>query len=104
MCVCVCADLVPKLFPRKSTQSALVHLLPVVWSLLGSAPSAAGGVASSAAGLRAATARLVGAIYLQIGDALVDAANNSSSVSLRARQNLHQIVVDCAAEGPDRRS
>jgi len=88
----VCVDLVPKLFPRKSHQSALAHLLPVVWSLIGSAPKSAGGVAGSAAGVRAATGRLVGALYLEIGESLLDAANNESSVSLSARQNLRQII------------
>jgi len=88
----LCAALVPKLFPRKSHQSALVHILPVVWSLISTVPSAAGGVANSAANLRSATARLVGALYLEIGEALLDAANNSSNVSLCARQNLKQIV------------
>ena len=86
----------PKLFPRKSHQSALVHILPVVWSLIGTTPSAAGGVASSAASLRSATARLVGVLYVEIGEALLDAANNTSNVSLRARQNLRQIVLDSA--------
>jgi len=94
--VIFCAALVPKLFPRKSHQSALEHILPVVWSLIGTTPSAAGGVANSAASLRSATARLVGALYLEIGESLLDVANNTSSVSLRARQNLKQIVVDSA--------
>ena len=94
--IMICAALVPKLFPRKSQQSALVHILPVVWSLIGSTPSAAGGVASSAASLRSATERLVGALYLEIGESLLDAANNASSVSLRARQNLRQILEDTA--------
>ena len=85
----------PKLFPRKSHQSALVHILPVVWSLIGTTPSAAGGVASSAANLRSATARLVGALYLEIGESLLDVANNTASVSIRARQNLQNIIADC---------
>jgi len=92
MAVTFDADLVPKLFPRKSLQSALVHILPVVWSLIGSTPKAAGGVASSAASLRTATARLVGALYHEIGESLLDAANNTSSVTLSARRNLRQII------------
>jgi len=102
LAVTLSAGLVPKLFPRKSNQSVLVHVLPVVWSLIGSAPSAAGGVAGSAASLRSATSRLVGALHLAIGDSLLDAANNTSSVTLRARQNLRQII-DSAASVSHRR-
>jgi len=94
--VYLCAVLVPKLFPRKSHQSVLVHILPVIWSLIDTTPSAAGGVASAAASLRTATARLVGALYLEIGESLLDTANNTASLSLRARQNLRQIVIDSA--------
>jgi len=50
------------------------------------------GAANTVAGLRAATARLVAALYREVGEALLDAANNSSNVSLSARQNLRQIV------------
>jgi len=64
----------------------------VVWSLIGNTPKATMGAANTVAGLRAATARLVAALYREVGEALLDAANNSSNVSLSARQNLRQIV------------
>jgi len=69
----------------------------VVWSLISSTPSAAGGVANSAASLRSATERLVAALYLEIGDSLVDEANNTSSVSLRARENLRRVIAQSGA-------
>lgn len=82
----------PKLFVRKPNQSALLHLLPLLWSLLNASGPRATVAVRSGPGLPVATARFACALYAQIGNDLLDAAAASSKVSVQARQALRSMI------------
>jgi hypothetical protein len=82
-------DLIPSVYTSKKKQVEL-HVLPCLWVLLNSAK---GHAASMGAGpLNNSIARLVGALYEQMGEQLIDRAANSSNVSTRNLELLKEML------------
>lgn len=74
--------LVTQVYPRKPKQVVL-HVLPLLWHLLGSVSSAA---------LKASTGTLVQSLYACMGNSLTDHASSNSNVTPKMTQLLQDFI------------
>lgn len=79
------AELVGIIYPRKQKQTEL-HVLPAVWSLLGTVKGNHGTVLSGA------LTRLVQNLYDHMGETLIEKAASSSSVPAANLQLLKELL------------
>ena len=84
------ADLVREVYPRKS-KPVILHVLPLLWTLLASAPGS-GATPGASSAMRTAMTSLVNSLYSQMGPSLVDHASNNSSVTPRMHQTLQDML------------
>ncbi|KAK3093087.1 hypothetical protein FSP39_010926 [Pinctada imbricata] len=84
------AELVTKVYVRKQKQVTL-HVLPLLWHLLG-ATNSSGAVQGSSSSIRVATGSLVNALYSQMGQSLLDKATGDPNVTPRHLQLLNEMI------------
>ncbi|KAI8785321.1 TOG array regulator of axonemal microtubules protein 1 [Biomphalaria glabrata] len=83
--------LVEKVYPRKQ-QPIVLHVLPLVWHLLGSMNASGAAVHGGNVELRQATATLVNKLYECMGQALLDKASAEPSNTQRQMQMLQSLI------------
>jgi len=79
-----------EVYPKKPKQ-VILHVLPLLWHLLGSTPSS-GAVPGGTGNLRSAISALVQTLYSCMGQSLLDSANTTSNVTMRMKQTLQDMV------------
>ncbi|KAK2166030.1 hypothetical protein LSH36_43g02057 [Paralvinella palmiformis] len=84
------AFLTNEVYPKKPKQ-VILHVLPLLWHLLGSTPSS-GAVPGGTGNLRSAISALVQTLYSCMGQSLLDSANTTSNVTMRMKQTLQDMV------------
>lgn len=86
-------DLVERVYQRKQKQVVL-HVLPLLWHLLGSMNSSGAGVLGGSGDIRQATAVLAGKLYECMGQSLIVKANTEASNTHRQIQLLQNLLED----------
>lgn len=84
------AELVIRVYPRKNKQVVL-HVLPLLWHLLG-ATNSSGAIQGSSSSIRVATGRLVNALYQHMGHSLIERASSDPNVTPRHIQLLQDLI------------
>ncbi|KAL4238308.1 hypothetical protein ACF0H5_003020 [Mactra antiquata] len=86
----VVADLVNRVYPKKQKQVSL-HVLPLLWHLLG-ATNSSGAVQGGSSSLRTATGRLVTSLHIHMGSQLIERASSDPNVTPRHIQLLQELI------------
>ena len=81
-------DLVTKVYPRKQ-QTIVRHVLPVLWYLLGNM-TGSGAVPGGSGNLRSATAVLANSLNEQMGEVLMQHAQNLPPRNIKSLKELIQ--------------
>ncbi|XP_052767283.1 TOG array regulator of axonemal microtubules protein 1-like isoform X3 [Mya arenaria] len=84
------AELVGKVYPKKQKQVVL-HVLPLLWHLLG-ATNSSGAIQGGSSSIRIATSKLVNALHAQMGPQLVERASSDANVTPRHIQLLQEFI------------
>ncbi|CAL1537741.1 unnamed protein product [Lymnaea stagnalis] len=85
------AYLVERVYPRKQ-QPVVLHVLPLIWHLLGSMNSSGAAVHGGNVDLRHATGTLVNKLYECMGQSLLDKASAEPSNTQRQIQMLQSLI------------
>ena len=89
-CWCLLPELAGKVYPKKQKQ-VILHVLPLLWHLLG-ATNSSGSFQGGSSDIRIATGRLVNALYQHMGHALIERASSDANVTPRHIQLLQDLV------------
>ncbi|XP_021373812.1 TOG array regulator of axonemal microtubules protein 1-like isoform X3 [Mizuhopecten yessoensis] len=84
------AELVIKVYQRKHKQ-VILHVLPLVWHLLGATHSS-GAIQGGSSSIRSATCSLVNALYSHMGNSLLEKATSDPNVTPRHLQLLQDLI------------
>ncbi|XP_069117055.1 TOG array regulator of axonemal microtubules protein 1-like isoform X2 [Argopecten irradians] len=84
------AELVIKVYQRKHKQ-VILHVLPLVWHLLGATHSS-GAIQGGSSSIRSATGSLVNALYSHMGNNLLEKATSDPNVTPRHLQLLQDLI------------
>ncbi|XP_033734245.1 TOG array regulator of axonemal microtubules protein 1-like isoform X1 [Pecten maximus] len=84
------AELVLKVYQRKHKQ-VILHVLPLVWHLLGATHSS-GAIQGGSSSIRSATGSLVNALYSHMGNSLLEKATSDPNVTPRHLQLLQDLI------------
>ena len=83
-------ELVTRVYPKKQKQ-VILHVLPLLWHLLG-ATNSSGAVQGGSSSIRSATGKLVNALYAHMGNSLIDRASSDPNVTPRHIQLLQDLI------------
>ena len=84
------SELVTRVYPKKQKQ-IILHVLPLLWHLLG-ATNSSGAVQGGSSSIRSATGKLVNALYTHMGNSLIDRASSDPTVTPRHIQLLQDLI------------
>ncbi|KAL3873542.1 hypothetical protein ACJMK2_036642 [Sinanodonta woodiana] len=84
------AELVDKVYPKKQKQVAL-HVLPLLWHLLG-ATNSSGALQGGSSNIRTATTTLINVLHVHMGSTLIERAQAEPNVTQRHIQLLQELI------------
>ena len=88
-----CLDLVEKVYPRKQ-KPIVLHVLPLLWHLMGSMNASGAAIHGGNVDLRQATVTLARKLYECMGPSLMEKANAEPSNTQRQIQLLQSLMDD----------
>lgn len=86
----VVAELVNRVYPKKQKQ-VILHVLPLLWHLLG-ATNSSGAVQGGSSSIRTATGKLVTTLHNHMGQQLIERASGDPNVTPRHIQLLQELI------------
>ncbi|XP_060604467.1 TOG array regulator of axonemal microtubules protein 1-like isoform X6 [Ruditapes philippinarum] len=84
------AELVNRVYPKK-TKQVVLHVLPLLWHLLG-ATNSSGAVQGGSSSIRTATGKLVNSLHAHMGSQLIERASSDPNVTPRHIQLLQELI------------
>lgn len=90
LCLSKISELVNRVYPKK-TKQVVLHVLPLLWHLLG-ATNSSGAIQGGSSSIRTATGKLVNSLHSHMGTQLIERASSDPNVTPRHIQLLQELI------------